>query len=548
MTAHPRIPFTPTHLVVGFSLLAVLGLRILACWTFSLNSDEPQHAHVVWAWAQGQVPYRDFFDNHSPLFHWLYRPVLLSLGERPDVMGWLRLAVLPLLACTVAFTGVAGARLFTPTVGWAAAALVAAFPPFFIYGGQFRADGLWATLTLAGLVISLRLPHTGRCFGLGLVAGAAFGASLKGAFVLASVGLGAASLLLLSWVGGWRPSRSETKSVLFHTGLLAAGALVVPACLAAYFWIHGAMGDLVFCLFSHNAMAGLKAHRLSRFFVPPCWLLPIACVYAFVEARRRTVGAWSRGWCALSAAWYVVILVGALSHVTKQDLMPLYPVVAIFFAGAAAAGLRRFRLLVPGRVGVVLLAALLLVELGCLGVLAIRKRHRDPIGNQLLTAVLRLTRPDERVLDAKGEAVFRSRAIRPVFEAFTARRLAASGAIDTIPAALAASRTAVVIPSKLYPAATTEFLRSNYLSVGPVAVLGQVLRVGPDRRVQFETTVPGEYVWLAGHNPVAGELDGRVVRGPVPIEAGSHQFRPEGSAREVTLLWARAWSTGFFPP
>ena len=41
-----------------------LVLRLFYIWHYRIDSDEPQHLHVVWGWTQGLLPYRDFFDNH----------------------------------------------------------------------------------------------------------------------------------------------------------------------------------------------------------------------------------------------------------------------------------------------------------------------------------------------------------------------------------------------------------------------------------------------------------------------------------------------------
>ena len=70
---------------------AIFTLILILHWfylnRFRWDSDEPQHLHVVWAWANGLLPYRDVFDNHSPLFHWLCWPVFAWLAERPDIVA-----------------------------------------------------------------------------------------------------------------------------------------------------------------------------------------------------------------------------------------------------------------------------------------------------------------------------------------------------------------------------------------------------------------------------------------------------------------------------
>src|SRR5205809_1791686 len=71
---------------------------------FRFNSDEPQHLHVVWAWTHGLVQYRDVFDNHMPLFHLLFAPLLRIVGERADALIAMRIAMLPLYAAMLMLT------------------------------------------------------------------------------------------------------------------------------------------------------------------------------------------------------------------------------------------------------------------------------------------------------------------------------------------------------------------------------------------------------------------------------------------------------------
>ena len=55
-------------IVAAFTLAILLGLKWFYAGNQLWDSDEPQHLHVVWAWTFGLLPYRDVFDNHSPLF------------------------------------------------------------------------------------------------------------------------------------------------------------------------------------------------------------------------------------------------------------------------------------------------------------------------------------------------------------------------------------------------------------------------------------------------------------------------------------------------
>src|SRR5690348_7817714 len=77
-------------------LLLLVALKVAYAPALRIDSDETQHLHVAWGWANGLLPYRDLFDNHSPLFQFLCSPLVRILGERPDIVAPMRLAVIPL--------------------------------------------------------------------------------------------------------------------------------------------------------------------------------------------------------------------------------------------------------------------------------------------------------------------------------------------------------------------------------------------------------------------------------------------------------------------
>src|SRR5262245_12829610 len=88
--------------VEAWSAAALLGLQLVVRIAYDLrlrvDTDEPQHLHVAWAWTQGLVPYRDVFDNHAPLFHMAMAPLAAALGERADLLIAMRFAMLPFVA------------------------------------------------------------------------------------------------------------------------------------------------------------------------------------------------------------------------------------------------------------------------------------------------------------------------------------------------------------------------------------------------------------------------------------------------------------------
>src|SRR5881296_1513276 len=90
---------------------AMLVLRVVYALAYPVDTDEPQHLHIAWAWTKGLLPYRDVFDNHAPLFHMLSAPLVALIGETPRVLVLMRLAMIPLFATTLLGSFLLGRRL-----------------------------------------------------------------------------------------------------------------------------------------------------------------------------------------------------------------------------------------------------------------------------------------------------------------------------------------------------------------------------------------------------------------------------------------------------
>src|SRR5260370_32615860 len=92
----------PVWQVWLFRLLVGLFVasRVVLAWHQTIDSDEPQHSHVAWAWVHGFVQYRDVFVNHTPLFHLLRPPPVALIGERADILALLRCSIIGLHVVT----------------------------------------------------------------------------------------------------------------------------------------------------------------------------------------------------------------------------------------------------------------------------------------------------------------------------------------------------------------------------------------------------------------------------------------------------------------
>ena len=99
--------------LLAMAIAAVtLVMRAVAFFHYRFDSDEPQHLHVVWGWTAGLLQYRDVFDNHAPLFHMAMAPLLRVLGERPDILLYMRAPMLVLWIIVSAATFAIARRLY----------------------------------------------------------------------------------------------------------------------------------------------------------------------------------------------------------------------------------------------------------------------------------------------------------------------------------------------------------------------------------------------------------------------------------------------------
>lgn len=62
------------YAVLTTLILASYGLRLWLLKVRQFDPDEFGHLHVAWLVSQGELPYRDFFEHHTPWFHFSLAP------------------------------------------------------------------------------------------------------------------------------------------------------------------------------------------------------------------------------------------------------------------------------------------------------------------------------------------------------------------------------------------------------------------------------------------------------------------------------------------
>jgi 4-amino-4-deoxy-L-arabinose transferase-like glycosyltransferase len=527
-------------------VVPVLVLHAVYAFLLPINSDEPQHLHVVWNWTQGLLPYRDFFDNHSPVFHMLYAPMLAAIGERPDIVPLMRLGMLPLYAGSLCITWLIGRRLWGPRVALAGCALAAFYPSYFELSVQFRTDNLWALVWLASMLacISGRVGFK-RGLMVGLLLGIGFAVSMKTVLLLGTAMIAALFVFVMLGI-----SQQEWRRWLPIPALagFAIGVLIVPGALLLWFAGQGAWDSMMYCLFGHNLVSGdgeTRSSNIAKWLIGPI-SLPLALWLAWRSPLRRTEPRlWARRSFVLLATFgYLAVLYGYWPLFTRQGLLPVVPFLGLALATLIVSARKADAASWGGRKAWIV-PILLVIECALI-VKGDAKTKNIPVAKhrEKLEQILAVTKPDELVMDAKGETVFRRRPIYWVLEGITLQRMRNGTIKDDISEMLVSTATKVVVDDRL-PEQARAFVLGNYLSLSDnVRIAGQLLSVPTDGdRIPFAIEIEGEYELVRESGSASIQIDGSDWSGVRYLQRGEHVLESSRSGRYV-LIWAAALQRG----
>ena len=554
-----------TRVEIGFGvacLLLLLCLRWFYVTTQPWDSDEPQHLHVVWGWANGLLPYRDVFDNHAPLFQAMSAPLFSLLGERADIVAAMRWAILPIAVVILLTIFWIGRRLFSPRVGFWGASLAASYPDLYTKFGEYRPDLFWAALWLVSLAIltSGKLDAR-RLFIAGAVIGITFAVSMKTTFLLLDV----LTAGLVVWILGFSTGRESTPSAMADQErsparpwldligrVLAAlgGAAIVPILVVAFFAFKGALPQMYYCVITHNLSSNGNPwySLLHKIWDVRFWLFIPSIAGGLWWAKRdpQSDRATARLFLLAATGFFCPLLFTFWPLVSKQDFLPFYPLLMLVIAGL----LIELGNWIGSKTGwPIFLLPLLVVCWQLAGILRVHPpfEQTNQKNVQIISDTLNLTHPGETVLDAKGQTIYRPRPYYYVFEQITRERVERGDLVDDAPKRLVLARTPVVVESHWLTPATGRFVNQNYLSVGSVRVLGKKIASSAVGHVEFEITIPENYTLVGLNGLVSGTLDGAEINGPRDLAAGPHNIVLNSPEDSVAIVWSRAIEKGYSP-
>ena len=483
-------------------------LRVGAFFRYRFDSDESQHLHVTWGWVAGLLPYRDFFDNHAPLFHIVTAPILGWVGERENVLIFMRAPMLVLFAVVIWATYVLGKRLYDAETARWAAVMLSLLPPFFLKSLEYRTDNLWVALwMIAVVVLTGGELNLGRGFAVGVILGFAMATSMKTSLLLITLGIAAiVTIVMKKW-----PVRVGA------VGAMLVGTAIVPTLVAVYFIQNKAWDSLVYCNFIFNE--GIGATRTAAaIWGPRLAYLPLMIIALRIAWRKRDARDDRFFWAMATTAFFLT-LGGFWILISPRDYLPFLPMISIF--AVAAIGKRTW-----------ILAVLALVFVGF--IVKETRGFRDQTKEEItmIRQVLRLTRPGEYLMDIKGETIFRPRPSYHIFEFITRNQMIRGMIADTVAEDVVARRCYVAqADGEFWPPRARAFLSANFLDLGRLRAAGQWIKADGS----FTIAIPGEYVIVS--------RDG-VVRPKAAFAAGTYRVN---SGQRLAVIWAPAIERGLSP-
>ncbi|HEY3055593.1 MAG TPA: hypothetical protein VGK31_06645 [Thermoanaerobaculia bacterium] len=143
-----RLLITVTVLAASVRMLPILGLH-------PLNWDEIEFFRATDWVRQGLVPYRDFWEHHTPLQWYLFAP-FAALTKSPGAAAivWMRIAQIPLWIATFWLANLWMRRSGLSAIGrWTAIALAVCSSMLMLAAVEYRVDVVGCALYIAALVV-----------------------------------------------------------------------------------------------------------------------------------------------------------------------------------------------------------------------------------------------------------------------------------------------------------------------------------------------------------------------------------------------------------
>ena len=152
----------PDRAVVVCLIAALYGMGALLSQTRPFDQDEFLHAHAAWSMAQGLMPYRDYFDQYTPLFRVFLLPFfhVFNVGaDGESAIGFLfvvRMAMWAISGAVLYLTWRLGRVVRSVEVGFIAMLFLIGTEVYWNKALEIRPDTLAVAFWLLSLLATVR--------------------------------------------------------------------------------------------------------------------------------------------------------------------------------------------------------------------------------------------------------------------------------------------------------------------------------------------------------------------------------------------------------
>ncbi|MCE5215936.1 hypothetical protein LLH03_02790 [bacterium] len=224
---------------IGLGVL-IAGTLVGLCLCRAPDWDEMEHMHSSWLVGHGLLPFRDFWQHHSPLLWILLGPVVRLLGHTGIVCDFARVVAFSVSALGCVLVVFLARRLARVPVTVACTAFLCLGLASPLEFHDLRPDLFANALALGGLLLLVSTRSPWPVFASGALLG------IAGAFTPKHLPLVAVLPVVILWEG--LGARRTAEVVAAHL----MGFLAGLAPLALWLAFHGLVGDFLFWVVQYN--------------------------------------------------------------------------------------------------------------------------------------------------------------------------------------------------------------------------------------------------------------------------------------------------------
>ena len=240
-------------------ILTALILRIPILKARFFDPDEFQHLHGARQIYHGQLPYRDYFEHHTPFLHFILSGFYPVFGEEIRILFAARALMMIFTAAILYLTYSLTKTLYKTDAGLFAALFLSYVIMFLEKTIEVRPDMPAVTFWLASLIFMVKgIRRNSASFAprhhmlSGLMVGIAVMFTQKSLFALGGM------LVALAWMFFDPRSEIPRKRSLKLIAVFLASAVIPTALTCGYFYVRGGLWEFINCNFIMNSRWKVK--------------------------------------------------------------------------------------------------------------------------------------------------------------------------------------------------------------------------------------------------------------------------------------------------